>query len=235
MSDSIQQVGASLEALTGAYARITQNLANASTPGFKRHLSAFVSGSDGRGGGEISAKDYCDFTQGAMKQTGRSLDVAINGEGFFVMETPQGPLYTRYGSFQLNASRQLVDSLGRTVSGQGGPITIPPGAGPEEIQISSQGAISAGGSTVGRLRIVNFENPDRLIRAGAIHFRAPANVAPDDVASPALGQGFVESSNVNVARELVDLITVTRLYQANVKTIQTRDDHLKHLLQVAMA
>ncbi len=234
MSDCIQQVGSSLEALTDAYTRITQNLANASTPGFKRQLSGFVS-EFGDGGANISAAQNSDFTQGSLKQTQRALDLAINGDGFFVVETPKGPLYTRYGSFQLNAQRQLVDSVGRTVSGQSGPITFPPDAAADSIQISRQGVISAAGSNIGRLKIVDFEDPHRLTHAGGTHFEAPGDIEPRNATSSTIQQGFVESSNVNIARELVDLITVSRMYQANVKCISTQDDRMKHLLQVAMA
>jgi len=236
MVDSTRQVSASLEALSEAYCQIAENLSNASTPGFKRHLVTLMStGGPQDQSGDIQAEQRCDYTQGALRQTGRALDLAVSGDGFFVIETPQGPLYTRYGTFQLNAQRQLVDSLGRTVSGQAGPITLPPDVSPDQIQISRQGAVCVAGTTVGRLRVVSFDDPQKLIRAGAVHFRAPAGLEPTDVASPMIHQGFRESSNVNVARELVDLITVSRLYQANIKSIQAQDDRLKYLMQAAMA
>ena len=131
MDGSAGLIGSSLEALDKQYQALAHNLANASTAGFKKRTSLFAQelarkeaeASDAASPAEetISQTSVIDFTQGALQRTGRPLDLAIAGEGMFVLETPAGPLYTRNGVFQTNAQGQLVDFAGRTVAGQGGP------------------------------------------------------------------------------------------------------------------
>jgi flagellar basal body rod protein FlgG len=230
-----------MAAMTKRYRVITHNLANANTAGFKRRVSTFVQGggqATGPGGamaGKITDRGSIDFTQGALARTGRALDLGLQGKGFFVIETPDGPLYTRHGIFQVSAERRLVDSVGRTVSGQGGPITIPAGSSASGVQISSDGQISGRGLVIGQLKIVEFEQPGRLTSAGLACFRAPANVRPRAATATTVHQGVQESSNVSVVGELISLITVTRLYQANMRSIKVQDDRMASILRVAMA
>ncbi len=244
MDSSIEAVTSAMSAMTKRYRVITHNLANANTAGFKRRVSALVQGASGGGqvtgpgaamGGKITDRSSIDFTQGTLARTGRALDLGLQGKGFFVIETPDGPLYTRHGIFQVSAERRLVDSVGRTVSGQGGPITIPAGSSASSVQISSDGQVSGGGQVIGQLQIVEFEQPGRLTSAGLACFRAPANVRPGPAATTTVHQGVQEASNVNVVGELVNLITVTRLYQANMRSIKVQDDRLESILRVAMA
>ncbi len=243
MGNSIDTVGSSLEALNAYYQLITENLAYASTSGFKRRLETFIQtgaaqegSSDGSGGGGgVSKTQKTDIHQGALRETGPALDLAINGGGFFVIETPNGVFYTRHGGFQLNSDRQLVDSTGQTVAGENGPITIPPDVSPTQISVSLEGNVSAGGSVVGTLRIVDFENLQDLKRVGVTHFEVPPGVDPIPAKSFSVSQKYQESSNVNIVRELVNLIMVTRVYQANLKSVQVQDERMKNLLQVALA
>lgn len=240
-------IAEALSALTHQYETIAHNLANANTVGFKRRLSVLALQGDSTVGAlvsptgaaeapsEIADNDVVDFSQGRLIHTGRSLDVALHGKGFFVLETDQGDRYTRNGIFRTNAQRQLVDALGRTVAGQGGPLTLPPTVSPMQVEIAEDGRIFAAGAEIGKLRVVEFEDPEALMPVGENAFEAPAGVGPDPATDTTVQQGFQEGSNVEAVHELVALIQVARLYEANVKIVQTASDLGKELLRVAMA
>ncbi len=248
MSDSIGQTASSLEGLVQQYRTIARNMANVSTIGYKRRQGLFTQslqsweaaggspqGNANLSSGKITVRDAVDFSQGRMVNTARPLDLALDGKGFFVIETPQGELYTRNGAFRVNPEGQIVDFSGRTVAGKAGPIVIPSGASSLEVKVSRYGQISAGGQRIGELKLTDCEDPTVLTPAGASIFRAPSSARQIPPAKIVVYQGFQEASNVNIVEELVDLITVARLYEANVKTIRVEDDRMKNLLQVAMA
>ena len=244
MGESASAIASSLTALTEQYRSITNNLANASTPGFKRTRTSFqqlLDGATGQGpvssstAGQVQQASAIDFTQGVPTPTGRALDAALEGEGFFVLETPDGPLYTRCGKFRGSGSGQLVDPMGRLVSGDGGPISFPPTVGMSKIAISRDGTIRAGTQSLGKLRVVTFADPSQLTPVGQGCFRAPAGAEMREAENVQVHQGFVESSNVSVVEELVGLITVTRMYEANLKSVQVQDESMKNLLNVAMS
>jgi len=244
MDSSIEVSASSMDALGEQYRAIAHNLANASTSGYKRRLSTFVqtlqqtlkaADSPVNASSQMTGLTLVDHTQGALTQTGRPLDLALEGKGFFVVETPGGRLYTRNGAFHLNPQRQIVDTSGRSVLGEAGPITLPSGAGPAGMNVSADGAVTAGGQQVGKLRIVEFADPALLAPAGLNCFRAPKDAETKASAATRVHQGYQEASNVNVVEELVSLITVSRLYEANVRSIRTQDDRMKNILEVAMA
>ncbi len=239
MNGSIQAAGASMDALGRYYRVITHNLANANAVGYKRRVESMRQSLTGQPttdtDGKVVGKTFIDFTQGRLVRTGRALDVALQGKGgFFVIETPEGPLYTRNGVFRLNAQGQLVDSSGRTVAGESGPITIPSNVGPGGVNVSTGGQISANGQSIGKFRIVQFDKPDLLRPVGDNCFRAPTSAGSKPAEKFNVHQGCQEGSNVNIVKELVDLITVTRLYEANAKSISAHDERMKNILQVAM-
>ena len=240
---TIQAMASSMEALTEQYRTITQNLAYASASGYRRRTSNFsqtlaaqTQGAAGTGQqqSQVQASTTVDFTPGNLAQTGAPLDLGLSGSGFFTIGTPTGPLYTRNGSFALNAQRQLVDPAGRTVMGEGGPIVLPSNVGLQQIVVSSDGQISAGGQAIGKLKIVDFAKQALLEPSGTDAFTAPDNVASTPATKTTVQQGFRESSNVNIVEELVGLITVSRMYEASVKGIQSQDDRTKALLGAAM-
>jgi flagellar basal-body rod protein FlgF len=185
------------------------------------------------GSGAVSGKLSLDLTQGNLVQTGRALDLALSGPGFFVLETPTGNLYTRHGVFQANAQGQLVDAAGRTVAGEGGPLMLTNGAS-ESINVASDGRIFAGKQELGKLRIVEFEKSAEMEPVGQCAYQPRGKAAPAAAAKTTVQQGFQEASNVNVVDELVGLITVSRLYEANSKSIHSQDDRYKNIIQVAM-
>lgn len=242
MDTSAGVIGSSLEALTTRYRVLSHNLANANTTGFKKRRSMFAlalaekqaSVGAAPAGSEIKEKSVIDFTQGALVRTGRPMDMAVSGKGFFVLETPDGQLYTRNGSFRTNSQGQLADFAGRTVAGDSGPIILPTGTTPAQVQVSREGQISANGLPLGKLRIVEFEDESALRPVGMCGFKANDDAEPIPAEKHSIQQGFCESSNVSVVEELVDLVSVTRLYEANLKSIGSQDDRMKHILEVAM-
>ncbi len=242
MNDVNTHVGSAINGLMNEYNIIANNLANVSTIGYKRRCNTFskiLNEHNAKTGvnadGEAKLHSVFDFSQGNIIETGRTFDLAICGKGFFVIETPQGPLYTRNGTFNVNANGQLVDSAGRAVAGVDGPITIPSEIAVSEIHISNDGSISARGTNIGKIRIVDFgENVNQLTPAGLNCFAAPKTVQPVNIDNPLIKQGYLEGSNVQMMEELVDMIMVSRLYEANMKFMTVGSDNTKSLMSVAM-
>lgn len=222
---------------------ITHNLANVSTAGYKRISNAFSRSLDAQQAqldtetmGTLEIETALDFSQGHIIQTDRPLDFALHGKGFFVIETPDGPLYTRNGMFSLNQNGLIVNSDGHTVAGQSGPVTIPAEVAPSQVNVSGDGTISADGTTVGKFSIVDFgDDEGKLVPVGGNCFGMPdANVVPVDAENIVVRQGYQESSNVQMVEELVDMIMVARLYEANMKAITTSEEAADSLMTVAM-
>jgi len=243
MSDVVSQVSSSLSGLQREFGTIAHNLANVSTAGYKRRCNTFSksliaqgAGTQAESGEAIDLKSVFDFTQGGMRETGRSLDFALVGKGFFVIETPNGPLYTRNGMFRVDQDGQIVDTAGRIVAGESGAITIPPNVSPLEIGVSSDGGISGGGVAIGKFRLVDFgEDEKELLPAGINCFQSPADIKPESPKNLIVKQGFQENSNVQLVEELVDMIMVSRLYEANMQFISVRRDTSKSIIDVAMS
>jgi flagellar basal body rod protein FlgG len=235
-------VKSNVDVLTRQFEQITNNLANVSTAGYKRQRSDFLaalrsqlSSADSVPPAEVGMRQTVDFSQGTLVQTSRTLDVALTGRGFFVIETPDGPRYTRNGAFQLNGTGQLVDSQGRIVAGEGGPIVVPAGTDLSTLTVGADGQFSAGAVRLGRLRLVDFGDQEgQLQPVGASCFEAPASLTPAPAQKASVRQGFQESSNVQMVEELVGMITVSRLYEANVRVLTANRDASKSLMDVAM-
>jgi len=238
MPEITELTASTLEALTQQYRAIANNLANVSTPGFKRSRTLFQQVMDRAGqAGQVSAtqkvegRPAVDFSQGTLTASGSSLDLAIEGPGFFRLETPDGPRYTRNGRFRTNAERQLVDAAGRAV---GGPIIVPAAVSPSSIRVARDGTVTTEGQRIGRLPVVSFDRPGDLLPVGECCYKAPADMPERDAEGFSVQQGFYEASNVSVVEELVGLITVTQMYEANLKGIRMEDEYTRSLLNVAM-
>lgn len=245
MTQPITQIGSSVDALTRELEIIANNVANANTTGFKRLSNAFSKVLDSQKGkaetyapGTIDLKYGLDFSQGNMVQTGRSMDFALSGSGFFVVETQNGPLYTRNGVFSTNQNGQVVDEMGRTVAGESGPITLPSAGGSvSDIQVSSGGQITAGGAAIGKFKVVDFKDNDesKLVSVGNNCFAmSDKSIQPTSATNVVVKQGFQESSNVKIIDEMVDMVMVTRLYEANMRCISAQKDNASTLTSVAM-
>jgi flagellar basal-body rod protein FlgF len=244
MANVNAQVSSSIDALTREYEIITHNLANASTTGFKRRCNNFTKVLDAQmaganAGSAESAKlnTVFDFSQGNLVQTSRQLDFALSGKGFFVIETTDGPLYTRNGSFSTNQKGHLVDMQGNVVAGKYGPITIPSNVVPSQLYVTDDGNISANGVSIGQFKLVDFGDKEgKLGSVGNNCYRMPdSTVEPATAANVLVKQGYQESSNVQVVDELVDLIQVTRLYEANMDFLNANKQVSNNLMNVAMA
>ena len=244
MSQITEQVSTSVDALMQEFYIITHNLANVSTVGYKRMSNAFSKSLEAQGPveetyspGTIDLNSAFDFSQGSIVETGRPLDMALYGRGLFVIETPEGPLYARNGTFRTNQNGQIVDCNGRLVAGEGGPITIPSNVGLSQLHVSSDGTISAGGEAIGKFRLVDFaDNENKLIPAGANCFEMPdENIVPAAAEHIVVKQAYQEASNVKMIEELVDMIMVQRLYEANMKLLSAQSTASASIMGVATA
>jgi flagellar basal body rod protein FlgG len=239
----MDHVGSSINALANEYNTIAHNMANISTAGYKRKVNLFSreliermdeAGDDSLPAAQVKSRAEIDFSPGALTRTDRTLDLAIAGKGFFVVETPEGPLYTRNGIFHVNPQGQLVDMSGRLVGGVDAPITVPPNASELSIQVADDGSIGADGALLGRLKVVDFgADEDKLVSVGESCFAAGKGVRPVAVESPVVRQGYQENSNVKVMSELVDLISVSRLYETNMSLLRKRQENSRTILGVA--
>jgi len=167
-----------------------------------------------------------DMSSGALVQTGNALDVGLNGEGFFAVQTPAGERWTRSGAFQLSATGQLVDLNGNPVLGEGGPIQF----GPQEsdITIAADGSISSSAGIKGRLRMVEFSNVEELTRQGSNLW---AGGTPLPATATRAMQGFIERSNVSGVAEMSEMIRVTRAYESLASLTQRQDDLRRTAIQ----
>jgi flagellar basal body rod protein FlgG len=243
MSEVTELIGNSLDALTQEYEIITHNLANSSTAGYKRRCNAFSrvldsqeTGTQSYSPGNIDLESSFDFSQGNIVETNRNLDFALYGRGFFVVETPDGPVYTRNGIFSTNENGQIVDSQGRIVAGQSGAITIPNNVSISELYVSTDGTISSNGTEIGKFKLVDFgDDENKLIPTGGSCYRmTDPEIEPVTAENLLVKQGYQEASNVEVIDDLVDLIMVSRLYEANMGFINNGKETTSRLISVAM-
>jgi len=218
---------------------IANNIANINTAGFKNDGALFqeyigntarsdnLSGTDSQISFVEDRATWIDLTQGPLERTGNALDVAIQGKGFLAVQTPNGERYTRNGALQINANGELVTSEGYQVLGESGPLTFQPTD--RDITISQDGTISVREgnnakteSQRGKLRMVGFDNPELLQKAGSSTFTAPQGVTPQADTTSRFAQGTLEKSNVRAVLEMSRMIEVTRSYQdvANLLTQQ---------------
>lgn len=201
-------------ALASELTSIANNIANADTTGFRKDAFIFSEYVNAlRGGPSLSqtriGARMIDQTAGEMIATGGALDLAIEGEGFFAVETPQGRRLTRAGAFALNEQGIVSTVQGFALGGEGGaPIAIPRGA--ERIVVAADGVVTADGAPVGRIEIVDAE-PTALQREGDNLFLADGEVRAVDF--PTIRQGYVEGSNVNAVLEMSRLIEVQRAFE----------------------
>ena len=197
MSDMINGIASGLNALMNEYDAVSHNIANSNTVGFKKRLSSFSTTVQNIAdenfsplAGSIDWETKIDFSQGPLKRTGRPLDVAMEGKGLLVMDSPDGRLYTRNCSLQINILGQLADMNGHLVSGKSGPITIPSSISDSDIQIESTGTVRAGQTELGQLQIVEIENIDQLKAAGNNCFRGPEDMVTKPAENTQVLQGY---------------------------------------------
>ena len=215
--------------LSGAVAQQTaldvtaNNVANASTAGFRAERVSF-----GTVLGRASGKDSAfvqvggtkpDFSKGSLRETGNPLDLALAGDGFFAVDTPRGPRYTRAGDFRLDADGKLVNSDGLAARARGGgQLTVPREA--TDVVVGADGTITADGAEIGALELARFA-PGILQREGANLFVAPAGAMTTAGQMPEVVAGAVEQANFSVVRGVVDLVKISRAYEALHRMIES--------------
>ncbi len=228
-------------AMTGAshvlqqQAAVSENLANASTPGFRATLNTFravplVGEGLPTRTFVVDSTAGADFTPGPLQQTGRELDVAVQGAGWIAVQGQDGQeAYTRNGSFQISPNGVLQTRTGLNVMGDGGPITIPPDT---EVTFAKDGTISTvpSGSkptsviVVGRLQLVN-PPPEQLERGGDGLFRLKGGTTATADANVAVIPGSLEASNVNTVEAMVNMISLARKFDMQMKMLQSADNN----------
>jgi len=218
MSAGVYSAAAGMVAAERLYEVATQNLAHLRVHGYRRRQLSFeaVIGPDGKSYPSLG-EVRIDFTPGTYERTENPLDVAIEGEGFFVLEGPEGPVYTRAGLFQVDATGRLVSPAGYAVQGTGGPMVVPVQGG--QVRIMEDGTVVAGDQVAGQLRVVRFDDPSRLQPVGPSLFAAPPGLAEQTVERPRLLPGIRETSNVDPITDLVQLILASRYYEAGQRAI----------------
>jgi flagellar basal-body rod protein FlgF len=224
---------------------LTNNLANANTVGFKADKPVFqvdplpsvggpLPASEGapaeitsldRFQGRASAQTrlgsvHTDFTQGDLRQTGNTLDVALEGRGFFAVQTADGVAYTRQGTFSLNAEGVMVTAQGLPVLGDKGPLRLPQG----KIEIAPSGQVSVNGTLVDRLKVVDFPQPSSLEKQGDTLFRSLDPTPPETTTNAVVRQGALETANVEPVRLMISVMETSRAYEAYQKVIQAFND-----------
>ncbi len=212
---------------------VANNLANVSTPGFKQDdvdIVPTVAPLPGFGGAMMLGPGpwadpqqivpWTDFSQGRLRETGRSLDVALSGPGFFEVETPRGVRYTRAGGFVLDAQGLLTTADGMPVLGQRGPIVLRS----DRVQISETGEVRADGQVVDSIRVVDFPLPTPLVKEGQGLFALTGDVSSQAPTGYRIVQGALEESNVNAVGAMVRMIEILRTYEAHQRAIQAVDE-----------
>jgi flagellar basal-body rod protein FlgG len=167
-------------------------------------------------------KIYTDFTEGVLEATGRDLDLAIQGDGFFAVQTPNGEAYTRNGSFSLSPSGQLVTSENYPVLTDGGPLTVQGG----KLTVTATGQVSVDNAALGTLRIVDFADPSQLKKINGSLYAAPTGAAPTPASPIVVRQGYLEKSNVDVMKEMAEMMESYRMFETGQRLIQIQDESL---------
>ncbi len=219
----------------------SNNLANVDTAGFQRQTPHIYSSPQrplykvhqgqshllgALGTGALVEGSHTSFAPGVLRTTENPLDVALVGAGFFVIQTPEGNRYTRDGRFAVNPSGLLATLDGNLVLGENGPIYV----GEGKVLFSETGEVLVDGQVVDRLLVVEFNDRNGLIRRGANLFEATPEAGDPFRFRAVIAPGMIELANVNVVREMVNLINIQRAYEANQKVVQAFDETLGKII-----
>ncbi len=212
MSEGIRSVATNMLALWQRHEVLANNLANSATAGFKR---------DDVMRGAAGQVQWTDFSQGPIQETGRALDVALNGPGFFVVEAPEGSRYTRAAALSVSRQGYLVTPDGLRILGSRGPIAI----GSGDVNVTADGEVREAGRALDTLRVVDFPKPYRLVKEGnGLFAPAGAGADPQPVREPQIAPAALERSNVSAVETMVGMIETLRLYESAQKAIQAMDE-----------
>ena len=212
---------------------VANNIANANTNGFRREgviFSEHLSALDRRGDTLSMANArgrMVDLSQSSLSQTGGTFDIAIEGEGFFMVQTPEGNRLTRAGAYMLSPEGELMNAEGNRLLDEGqAPIAIPPGTG--RIAIGADGTIAADGQPIAQVGVFAEPPGQDLTHAGGTLFIAAGDVEP--LENPSIRQGFLEESNVNPIAEITRMIEVQRAYELGQSFLDREDQRIRAVL-----
>ena len=213
---------------------LANNIANASTTGFRaeevmfsEHVKALGPDSASLSMATANARDTV-MTQGSLTQTGGTFDLAIEGDGFFLVETPNGQRLTRAGAFGPNENGDLVTPDGYPVLDAGGaPLFVPQGVG--RVGIGSDGTVSAGGQPIGQVGIVMPTDPNQMVRESGVLFDAQGGFEP--APDGRMLQGYLEESNVNPILQVSRMIEVQRAYEMGQGFLDKEHERIRGVIQ----
>lgn len=215
---------------------VANNIANANTTGYRAQglvFSEFVRDLPGNPSLSMARAEArnTSLQQGLLTETGGQFDFAIEGDGFFMVETPSGNKLTRAGAFSPSAEGDLVTMDGhRVLDSNGAPVFIPPDAA--SIDAGSDGTLSIEGQLLGQIGVYRVTNPKTLVREGSTQFRAEGEIDP--VENPVVLQRFLEGSNVNAVEQVTRLVEIQRAYELGQSFLETEDERLRGALKALM-
>lgn len=219
--NAIKSTAQTLAFYTRLQALTANNLANSDTSGFKADVMSARLIGDATYPVPVTRMD---LSQGMMTPTGRALDLALEGPGFFVLGTENGERLSRGGNLALDSGNRLADRHGNLVLGQDGPIQIP--VRYETLEVQADGDVMVDGTRVGRLRIETVDDPNTLMKEGAGRYLPSTPTREVDLTETMVRQGSVEESNQDTLRGVVDLVSIQRAYAANVDSLKALDSVL---------
>jgi flagellar basal-body rod protein FlgG len=215
---------------------VANNLANVSTPGYKKDMVFTQELTRAQAKTKPSQTDwqtpmidqvYTQFTQGSLDKTGNNLDLAIEGTGFFVVEADDGTNFlTRSGNFVVDGSGYIADAEGNHLLSEGGPINVAEG----EVSVSESGQVEVDREAVSTIRVVDVEDTSQLRKTGKSGFVLPEGINPIPAVRFAIRQGYLETSNVDIIKEMVDMIISYRNYESDANSLKIQDETLEKLI-----
>jgi flagellar basal-body rod protein FlgF len=241
MNVSLYQAAAAMNATARWQEMIMQNLAAGSLPAYRKQEMSFAAVQAGLdptatnpGGLRYvipAATPGTNFEPGENRATNNLMDFAIDGPGFFEVQLPNGTkAYTRDGEFHLNGNGQFVTKQGYTVLSEGGPVQLDPSSS-SPIAVSATGDVNQGDQLRGRMRLVEFKQPQSLKSIGQGYYLADLPLAePIPATASAIRQGFLEASNTSPTAEMAGLITAMRMFEVNQKVLQAQDERMGRVI-----
>jgi flagellar basal body rod protein FlgG len=237
------QSASSLSALEKWQDAVSQNITSGQVTGYRKRTVEFSTQSAGQWNTDPSGKsgdgvpamfpkatNGINFASGETNPTGRDMDVAIQGEGFFEVQQPDGSkAYTRSGEFTTRVDHTLVNTANAVVMSDSGSPIVLQGDG-SNVKINADGTIVQGSTQVGKIAVEKFADNGALIPIAGGLFVAAGNATPTTVAKPTLLQGYLEASNVAPMREMVNMVLISRAYDANQRVITNNDEQMQKTL-----
>lgn len=202
---------------------VTENITNSSMPGYRKSVITQPQFDSILQSVIEPTETATDYSQGQLRTTSNPLDFAIKGDAWFEVTKDNQTFYTRNGQFQIQPDGTLSTFTGFTVSGKSGPINIPADIPPDLITASDDGTIQARGRTLGQIKLVAFDNPDSLQRAGTTLFTASGTNEARPAENATVTNRVLESSNASLYEEMTELIQLTRAFEMNQRLIRSRD------------